>query len=189
MKNDNHDDVFGPDGPQVEPTLLLQYLLQKAEELAHKNYAGFPLPFRLLGAVALIPFPKLQTDFRQIVSPSDDSLKERAEKCKNLFVDALARPQDSNFYASKGGEEMPFYPVLSNRFCWEARRLGERMVEEKDFQYVSVWLCMTWIALQGDTEKLKDFQDKCLLYPDPEERIEQVIPILWAAMTRKVKEN
>ena len=91
MKTDNHDDVFGPDGPEVEPALLLEYLIQKAEELAHKNYAGFPLPFRLLGAVALTPFPKLQTDFRQIVSPSDDSLKERAEKCKNLFVDALAQ--------------------------------------------------------------------------------------------------
>ena len=48
---------------------------------------------------------------------------------------------------------------------------------------------MTWIGLQGDAEKLRDFQEKCLQYPDPAERIEQVIPILWAVMTRKVREN
>jgi len=189
MKKDTHEDVFGPDGPEIEPALLLQYLIQKAEELSCKNFTGFPLPFRLLGAVALIPFPKLQTDFRQIVSASDDSLKERAEKCKNLFVDALARPPDSNSYASKGSEEPPFYPALSNRFCWEARREGERMVEQKDFRFISIWTCMTWIGLQGDDDKLRDFQEKCLQYTDPEERIEQVIPILWAAMTRKVREN
>ena len=26
---------------------------------------------------------------------------------------------------------------------------------------------MTWIGLQGDAEKLKDFQEKCLQYPRP----------------------
>ena len=63
------------------------------------------------------------------------------------------------------------------------------MVEQKDFRFISVWECMTWIALQGDAEKLRDFQEKCLQYTDPEERIEQVIPILWAAMTRKARKN
>ena len=188
MKKDTHD-VFGPDGPEVEPALMLRYLVEKSEELGHKNYAGFPLPFRLLGAVALIPFPKLQTDFRQIVSPSDDSLKERSEKCRNLFVNALAQPLDSNSYTSKGSADLPFYSVVSNRFCWEARREGEAMIEQKDFRFISIWECMVWIALQGDAEKLRDFQGKCLQYTDPEERIDQVIPILWEAMTRKPRKH
>jgi|SRR5271157_730951 len=189
MKPDDYDDVYDPDGPQVEPTLLLRYLIEKSEELSTRNFAGFPLTFRALGVTALAPFPELEEKFVEIVSPSESPVNERAEKCKKLFVDALARPQKKNCYVSKGGADLPFYPVLSNRFCWEARRLGEAMVEQKDFQYVSVWECMTWIGLQGDTEKLKDFQDKCLLHPDPEERIEQVIPILWAAMTRKASKN
>ena len=100
-------------------------LIEKSEELSTKKYAGFPLPFRLLGAVALIPFPKLQTDFRQIVSPSDDSLKERAEKCKNLFVDALARPLDSNSYASKGGEDALLSSIVESFLLGSTTRRRE----------------------------------------------------------------
>ena len=53
MKKDNH--LYGPDGPGVEPTLLLRYLIEKAEELFEKRYAGFPLSFRALGVSVLPP--------------------------------------------------------------------------------------------------------------------------------------
>ena len=187
MKTDTQD-IYDPDGPQVEPSLLLKYLIQKAEELSTRNFAGFPLPFCALGVGALAPFPELHKEFVEIVSPSESPVNARADRCKKLFVEALARPQKKNCYVSSG-EETPFHPVMSNRFAWEARRLGETMVEEKDFRFLSIWTCMTWIGLQTDAEKLRDFQEKCLQFPDPEERIEQVIPILWAAMTRKVMEN
>jgi len=188
MKPNDYDDVYDPDGPQVEPTLLLRYLIEKSEELAHKNFTGFPLPFRGLGATALSPFPELYKEFVEIVSPSESPVNERADKCKKLFVEALARPQKKNCYVSSG-EETPFHPVMSNRFAWAARRLGEEMVEEKDFRYLSIWTCMAWIGLQGDAEKLRDFQEKCLQFPDPAERIEQVIPILWEALRGKMRRN
>ncbi len=188
MKTDTQD-IYDPDGPQVEPSLLLRFLIEKSEELTEKTYSVFPLPFRGLGATALSPFPELYKEFVEIVSPSESPVKERAEKCKKLFVEALARPQKKNCYVSKGGEDHSFHPVISNRFAWAARRLGEDMVEEKDFRYLSIWTCMTWIGLCGDAEKLRDFQEKCLQFPDPEERIEQVIPILWAVMTRKPRKN
>ncbi len=191
MKPDDYGDVYDPDGPQVEPSLLLRFLIEKSEELSTRNFTGFPLPFRGLGVSVLDPFPDLEKEFLTIISESEEPVSERAKKCKGIFIEALARPQpqDSKFYAPKGGEEHRFERVVSNRFAWEARRLGEEMVEEKDFRFLSIWTCMTWIGLQTDAEKLRDFQEKTLLYTDPEERIEQVIPILWAAMTRKVMEN
>ena len=190
MKKDDYD-VYGPAGPAIEPSLLLRYLIEKSEDLSTRNFTGFPLPFRGLGLSVLDPFSDLKEDFLIIISPSEEPVNERAKKCREIFVEALGRPQplDSNFYVSKGDEDHRFEKVVSNRFAWEARRLGEEMVEEKDFRFISIWTCMTWIGLYGDAEKLRDFQEKCLEISDPEERIEQVIPILWAAITRKVKEN
>jgi hypothetical protein len=190
MKTDTQD-IYDPDGPQVEPCLLLRYLIEKSEELAHINHAGFPLTFRGLGLSVLDPFSDLKKEFLTIISPSDDSVNERAEKCKDIFIEALGRPQplDSNFYVSKGGEDHRFERIISNRFCWAARRLGEEMVEQRDFRYLPIWTCMTWIGLHGDAEKFSAFQEKCLLYTDPAERIEAVIPLLWEVMTRKPRKN
>ena len=53
------------------------------------------------------------------------------------------------------------------------------MVERNNFEYLPIWECMTFIALQGDAEKLREFEEKCLHTRTAKERIEQVIPILW----------
>ncbi len=188
MKTDTQD-IYDPDGPEIEPSLLLRYLIEKSEELSTRNFTGFPLPFRGLGATALSPFPELYKEFVEIVSPSESPVNERAKKCREIFVEALARPQKKNCYVSKGGEDHSFHPVISNRFAWAARREGERMVEEKDFRYLPVWTCMTWIGLQTDAEKLNEFEQACLQITDPEQKIERSIPLLWAVVTRKVKEN
>ena len=181
--NDTHD-AFGPDGPEVEPSLLLKYLIEKSEQLSQLNYRGFPLPFRVFGVTVLNPFPELQEAFLQIVTPSEEPLRERADKCKRLFVEVQDRPQDTNSYHSSGesDEDSPVSRGVSTRFCWSARRLGEEMVERKDFQFMPVWMCMTYIGFRKDTETFRKFQDVCLRYPDPAERIEQVIPILWEAV-------
>ena len=189
MKKDNH--LYGPDGPEVEPTLLLRYLIEKAEELFDKRYAGFPLSFRALGVSVLSPFPELQKEFVEIVSPSDKPVSKRAEKCKKLFIEALAKPQDEYSYESSGEshEQSSNDRVIAIRFAWAARREGETMVEQNNFEYLPIWECMTFIALQGDAEKLREFEEKCLQYPDLKERIEQVIPILWEVLRAKMGKN
>src|SRR5208283_1283293 len=165
--------------------------IEKAEELFDKRYTGFPLSFQALGGSALSPFPELQKEFVEIVSPSEDPVNERAKKCKDMFIEALARPQDEYSYESSGDceEERPVDRGVSNRFCWAARQEGQTMLEEKDFRFISIWMCMTHIALHQDAEKLKTFQEMCLLYPDPKERIEQVIPILWDALRANMRKN
>ena len=184
MKKDNHDKAYGPDGPEVEPTLLLRYLIQKSEDLSNKRYTGLPLSFRALGVSALSPFPELKNEFVEIVSPSDKPVSKRAEKCKKLFVEALTRPQNRYSYDSSGEshEQSSNDRVIAIRFAWAARREGETMVERNNFEYLPIWECMTFIALQGDAERLREFEEKCLQYRDPKERIEQVIPILWEAL-------
>ena len=184
MTRDNHDKAYGPDGPEVEPTLLLRYLIEKAEELFDKRYTGFPLFFRALGVSALSAFPELKNEFVEIVSPSEDSVNERAKKCKKLFVEALARPQNRYSYESSGEshEQSSNDRVIPIRFAWAARREGETMVERNNFEYLPIWECMTFIALQGDAGRLREFEEKCLQYPDPKQKIEQVIPILWDAL-------
>ncbi len=189
MKKDNH--LYGPDGPEVEPTLLLRYLIEKAEELFDKKYAGLPLSFRALGVSVLSPFPELKNEFVQIVSPSDKPVSKRAKKCKKLFIEALATPQDRYSYESSGEshEQRSHDRVIANRFAWAARREGETMVERNNFEYLPIWECMTFIALQGDAEKLREFEEKCLQYPEPAQKIEQVIPILWEVLRAKMGKN
>jgi hypothetical protein len=194
MKTDNHNKVYGPDGPEVEPTLLFQYLIEKSEELSIKNYRGFPLSFRGLGAVALDPFPELYEEFLKITSRSEDPVSERAASCKEILTDASARPQDR---ASKdrgdedeeNGEKPSFDRAISTRLAWAARRDGEDMVARKDFRFLSVWECMTYIALRSDAEKLQEFQELCLQYPDPKERIEQVTPLLWEVLRSRMRKS
>jgi hypothetical protein len=180
-------------GYAVDPKLLLRYLIQKSVELLQprRSYTVFPLPFRGLGATVLAPFPELQKDFIEIVSQSEDSVSERAGKCREIFIEALARPHEGNPEdpSDDSSEEDPFDRVIANRFCWAARREGEEMLKRKNYEFVSVWEFMTWIGLRGDAEKFKDFQEKCLRYSDPEQKIEQVTPILWEAMTRKPKKD
>jgi hypothetical protein len=189
MKKDNH--LYGPDGPGVEPTLLLRYLIEKAEELFDKRYTGFPLFFRALGVSALSPFPELHKEFVQIVSPSDKPVSKRAERCKKLFIEALSRPQDRYSYESGGEshEQRSHDRVIANRFAWAARREGETMVERNNFEYLPIWECMTFIALQGDAMRLREFEEKCLQYPEPAQKIEQVIPILWEVLRAKMGKN
>jgi hypothetical protein len=189
MKKGNH--LYGPDGPEVEPTLLLRYLIEKAEELFDKRYTGFPLSFRALGVSVLSPFPELQKEFVEIVSPSDKPVSKRAEKCKKLFIEALARPPDrySYEYSGESHEQRSNDRVIANRFAWAARREGETMVEQNNFEYLPIWECMTFIALQGDAEKLREFEEKCLQYPEPAQKIEQIIPILWDALRVNMRKN
>jgi hypothetical protein len=150
MKTDNHNKVYGPDGPEVEPTLLLQYLIEKSEEISRRNYRGFPLSFRGLGLVILDPFPDLYKEFMEITSRSEDPVSERAARCKEILIDASARPQDGESQdrgdeGDKNGEEGSFDRAISTRLGWAARREGESMIERKDFRFLSVWECMTYI--------------------------------------------
>jgi len=184
-----HDDKDQP-GYTLDPCLLLQYLIHKSEELSefHRfKRAVFPLPYRGLGAAALGPFPELQKQFSELTSRSEESVTERARKCKKVFEEALARPEDMEFmdHGDAGDKTHPFDRVLTNRLCWAARLEGEQMLEQRDFRFLKVWECMVWIALHKDSEKFNDFQEKCRLYSDPTERLEAVIPILRAAMTRR----
>jgi hypothetical protein len=191
MKTDNHNKVYGPDGPEVEPTLLLQYLIEKSKEISQGNYRGFPLPFRVFGVTVLDPFPELHEEFLKIVSPSEESVNKRAARCEEIFTDALERPQDreSKHHGGEDGEDFPVDRVVANRFAWAARRLGEEMVARKEFRFLPIWMCMTYIGLCGDAEKFQKFEALCLRYPDPEERIEQVIPILWEALRSRMRKN
>lgn len=194
MITDTHNKVYGPDGPEVEPTLLLQYLIEKSEEISQGNYRGFPLPFRGLGAVALDPFPELYEEFLKITSRSEDPVSERAARCKDILIDASARPQDRKSKdggdeGDENGEERSFDRAISTRLGWAARREGEAMIERKDFRFLPIWECMTFIALQGDAEKFQQFQELCLRYPDPKERIEQVSPILWESVRSRMRKS
>lgn len=189
MITDTHD-TFGPDGPEVEPSLLLEYLIEKSEELSTRNYRGFPLPFRVFGVTVLDPFPELHEEFLKIVSPSEESLNERAERCKKLFVAVLARPQEWNLkhHGEEDGEDLPVDRGVANRFAWAARRLGEDMVARKEFRFFPIWMCMSYIAFQTDAERFNKFQEKCGQFTDPAERIQAVIPLLWEVVrTRRRK--
>ncbi len=187
MNKDNDTPGFA-----VEPTLLTEYLIEKAEEISHRNYRGFPLPFRGFGASVLAPFPELYEEFLAITSRSEDPVGERAARCKEILIDALDRPQDRKSKDEgdedeENVEERSFDRAISTRLGWAARRDGEDMVARKDFRFLPIWDCMVFIALQGDVEKLKDFQEKCLRFPDPKERIEQVTPILWEVVRSRMR--
>ncbi len=181
-----NDNKYIP-GSIVDPVLLLQYLIERAEELSQKRFSAFPLPFRGLGAAILAPFPELHEEFLQIVAPSDAPLSERAPECKRLFVQALTRPYDWTVPDQSDGnhEEPHFGRVISTQFAWEARRCGEDILYRNDFQFVQVWECLVFIALRGDAEKFRDFQATCVQYPDPKDRRDRISPILLSAMTRK----
>ena len=93
MKKDNHDDVYDSDGPQVEPSLLLEYLIQKSEELSTRNSSWIPSVVPRTWSNRTPPFPELYKEFVEIVSGSEYPVSERAEKCKDIFIEALDRPQ------------------------------------------------------------------------------------------------
>ena len=170
---------------------MLEYLIEKSDELSQGNSRGFPLPFRVFGITVLNAFSELRTEFLKIIDRSEEPVKGRSERCKELFVEALARPQDSYSYEfnEESDEKGPDDRVVSSRFCWAPRRLGKDMVERKDFRFLPIWVCMSWIGLRADAEELREFEAKCLSYKDTAERIEQVAPILWEVLRAKMSRN
>ena len=182
-----NDNKYIP-GSILDPRLLLQYLIERADELSQKRFSWFPLPFRGLGAAVLGPFPELREAFLQIEAPSEAPLSERAVKCKAIFLDAMEYASHDRYlqdYADTDGEMPRFGRLVSTQFAWEARRCGEDILYRNDFQFVQVWECLVFIALRGDAEKLRDFQETCVQFPDPKARIDRISPILLSAMTRK----
>ena len=187
-----NDDNYTP-GYAVDTELLLRYLIEKSEELSHGNRRAFSLPFQGLGAGVLAPFPELYQEFKELTLSPDDPIAERAVKCKGLFIEALGRPQEWNFKDpsddDEDGEDRPFIRAVANRFAWDARREGEEMVEQNDFRFLSIWEMLSFIALQGDAERLKEFEKTCQQYSEPKEKVERVIPLLWDALRANMKRD
>ena len=167
MKKDNHAKHMVRMDLRSNPPCYCDTSSKKRRNCLIRDMQVSPCSFRALGVSALSPFPELQKEFVQIVSPSDKPVSKRAERCKKLFIEALAKPQDGYSYESSGEshEQRSNDRVIANRFAWAARREGETMVERNNFEYLPIWECMTFIALQGDADETQGVRGKVPAVP------------------------
>ena len=166
--------------PSVEPKLLLRYLLAQCDETSHHHLTlGFT--FQFLGYAALHFNKELLREYRNIdlarYTPVD-----RLQTYKRLFTEALAQtiPQDIPCPA------MPEYsrseePDICKRFMLSALRDGRTMLNDNIFEFLPVFLLISWLSLRFDKGALSDFENRCIGSDiEPREKIETGLAILQA---------
>ncbi len=167
--------------PSVEPKLLLSYLLAQCDETSHHHLTlGFT--FQFLGYAALHFDKKLLREYRNIDLPRYTPV-DRLQAYKRIFTTAIKQtiPQDIPC------PPMPEYsrseePDICNRFMLTALRDGRTMLNDNHYEFLPVFLLISWLSLRFDKRALSDFENRCVGSDiEPREKIETALAILRQA--------
>ena len=155
MKKDDHD-VFGPDGPEVEPTLLLRFLIKRYDELLETANPRIPLVFQGLSLAGVAHDEKGYEEISSILFPAS-----QVQRCREVLTETLARTQPGQSTPHSGDDRG--LPSLDERayrqFLMSALREGKRMIAAEDYEFAQIIRVLGWIALQSYPRRLAEFED------------------------------
>ena len=180
MKTDHN--LFGSEGPVIEPRLLLRYLIERFDEMLKTNDPTFPLAFRGLALSSVAHDKHGYLELRSILVPP-----EQIRRCREILEQTLLRTKDGGTLIDRGGEKVECLDEMTCRqVLLTALDEGERMVDRGDYEFAPIFQSIAWIALQCYPRRLEEYEkiwQSCA--DDPRQAIPAQLEILEIALDQK----
>jgi hypothetical protein len=177
-----HDNLFGPEGPVIEPRLLLRYLIERFDEILKTNDPTFPLAFRGLALSSVAHDMDGYAELRSILIPPD-----QIRRCRKILEQTSLRTKDSGTLIDRGGEKVECLDEMTCRqVLLTALEEGERIVDRGDYEFALIFQSIAWIALQCYPRRLEEYEkiwQSCA--DDPRQAIPKQLAILELALDQK----
>jgi hypothetical protein len=184
MKPTSFED-YAQDGPNVDNTLLLQFLIDRFDESLERANPRFPLLFQGLALSSVAHDEEAESEVRGILLPEG-----QLRRCRAILAQALERDPEAELSDQKRDKQDEEYPPLDEPTCRQfllsAIREANAMINAADYRYASILKMLGWISLQHYPRRLKEFQivwESCDEYPD--EAIQRAVEVLSKAVRRK----
>jgi hypothetical protein len=181
MKTDHN--LFGTDGPVIEPRLLIRFLIERFDEMLKTNEPMFPLAFRGLALSSVGHDVDGYTELRSILIPPD-----QIRRCREILEQTLLRTKDgASSPIDRGGEKVECLDEMTCRqVLLTALDEGERIVDEGIYEFAPIFQCIGWIALRCYPRRLEEYEkiwQSCA--GDPRQAIPAQLEILEIALDQK----
>jgi hypothetical protein len=181
-------DLTQSDGPEVEESLLLLFLIERCNEILGSDRPKFSAVLQGLGLAALAHDPALHDKYGKIISLSSSPPEEIIRKSINIFQMALDRDPDrcsSQRPAAEAEEDGEADVKYCRRFMMQALREARVMAEQSDYYFFRVFALLAWIALQCDAKRQAEFDKvRSGFADDPESMVLKGQEILKDALFR-----
>ncbi len=186
MKPHDYDDVYDPDGPEIEPTLLLRFLVKRYDELLETANPRISLVVQGLSLAGVAHDEKGHEELSSILFPAS-----QVQRCREVLTQTLSRTKPGQSRPHSGHNRG--LPSLDERayrqFLMSALREGKRMIAEENYEFAKVLEALGWIALQCYPRRLAEFQAAWDSFEeDPAKAIENVVDVLRTAFSLKDSE-
>jgi len=170
----------------VDPKLLVRFVIQRCREVTEP-----PVVVVALALAAVSGDHDYHNRLKEIVS-SSDSAEKILRISKDLFMPALGRLQDGQPPdAPDGNEEYPFPDEQNcNQVLLSALSEGERILTEKDFEFLRVFEFLTRTGLSCYSFRLYQFEAILQSFQDePENLVRKGAEIIRAALGSPANDN
>jgi hypothetical protein len=166
-------DFTDPDGPGIQPSVILNFLIKRCNEIIQSENPKVPALLQALGLSALGSDEELFDKYKKIISYSAHKKEEVLRSSIDIFQRALEHDLDRR--SSQTPAQAAEWPEMGEKFCrhvmMRAIREGRQMLEEGDFRFVQVFVLLGWISLQCDAKRLAEFEDTCHSFADNPEKV------------------
>ena len=179
-------DVTEPDGPEIQESLLLKFLIKRCNDVLDSDRPMLPISLQGLGFAALDGNEQLSREFRDILSSEGRSPDEIIRGAIEILKIALDETPAQ--YSDPGTKKD--YHELGGKACrhvmMAAIREAKIMLHERDYRFLKVFECLGWMSLQCESEWLAEFERvRNSFVNDPEALIEAGRDILRDALFRR----
>lgn len=185
--NDEKYDASGSDGPEVEPTLLIRFVLKKFDELLERENPTMSVLYRALALAAVAQDETADSELQAIFFP-----ESQVKCCSEVLRQALTRIQEGQFTECREAKletDVSLPEWVSRQVLITALSESRKMLDENNFEYAKIIRSLAWIALQYYPRRLSEFQSVWKSSSDdPGVAIERGLEVLRIAFMSKDKE-
>jgi hypothetical protein len=179
-------DVTQSDGPEIQPSVILNFLVKRCNEIAQGDYPKIPFVLRALGLAGLAHDPELYNKCKEIMSSPDFTKDEVIRSSIDIFKIALEGDPDRCPHQpqSSGGKDGREPDVKAcKQFLLTGIREAKLMAEEADYRFLRIFEILAWVGLRCRADLMADFETLCKSSAnDPENILQEGREILKAAL-------
>jgi hypothetical protein len=177
------------DGPVIEPSLILEFLVKRCNEFIQSENPRFPFLLQGLALAGLATDKDLIDDYKALLASPILPPKEIIRRAGQIFQLALERDPDGRHSQHPNEQtegDRPLDEKASRHVMMNAYREAKIMIEQADYRHAKIVEMLGWISLQGYPEWLAEFEQvRSTFADDPEEMIKRGREILRDALFRR----
>jgi hypothetical protein len=177
----------GSNGPEVEPALLLKFLVKKYDELLKTDNPELPLAFKALSLGCVDLDDEAERELKSFMFP-----EPQIRHCRDVLARILARIEKGEFTDHREMEiegDVPLPESAHEQILITALIESRKMLDENKVEFAPIIRLLGWIALQTYPRRLAEFEDVWKSSSDdPGEAIERGLNVLRIAFMSKDKD-